>query len=68
LTFKGEKMDLYGVLAAILSISSILVCIILFINTYQLKKELDYIKQSTRLTQEELEKITERLEKVRTLK
>ena len=61
-------MNLYGVLAAILSISSILVCIILFINTYQLKKELDYIKQSTRLTQEELEKITERLEKVRTLK
>ena len=61
-------MDLWEIIAVIISISSILLCIALFVTTIQLNRELAYIKQSTRLTQEELEKITERLERVRTLK
>ena len=61
-------MDLWEIIAVIISISSILLCIALFVTTIQLNRELVYLKQSTRLTQEELEKITERLERVRTLK
>jgi len=61
-------MDLYGIIATIISISSIFLCAVLFITTIQLKRELDQVKKSTRLTQEELERITERLEKLKTLK
>ena len=61
-------MDLWEIIAVIISISSIVLCIALFVTTIQLNRELVYLKQSTRLTQEELEKITERLERVRTLK
>ena len=46
---------------------SLLINIILFIKLMQLKKELDNVKQSTRLTREEVEKLNERLKRIKTL-
>jgi len=61
-------MGFYEITATILSIFSILLYLALFITTIQLKRELNQLKQSTRLTEEELEIINERLEKLKTLK
>ena len=54
-------------LAIVIATVSLLLNVILFIKVIQLKKELDHVKQSTRLTREELEKINERLRRLKTL-
>jgi hypothetical protein len=46
---------------------SILLNIILFIKIIQLKQELDSVKHSTRLTREEVQKLNERLGKLKSL-
>jgi len=58
----------YGTVAIIIAIFSLILNVILFIKVVQLKTELDYIKQSTKLTREELEKIQERLKRLKDLK
>ena len=55
-------------IAFIIAIISLSINIILFIKLMQLKKELDDVKQSTRLTREELDKINERLGRLKSLK
>ena len=57
----------YEIIVILLSTFSILLYFILFITVIQIKKELDQLKESTKLTEEELEKISERLEKLKTL-
>ncbi len=44
---------------------SLILNIILFIKLVQLKKELDRVRQSTRLTREEVQKLNERLGKLK---
>lgn len=44
---------------------SLILNIILFIKLVQLKKELDRVRQSTRLTREEVQKLNERLGKIK---
>ena len=51
----------------IIAVISILMNVILFIKLMQLKKELDNVRQSTKLTREEVEKLNERLRKIKTL-
>jgi di/tricarboxylate transporter len=46
---------------------SILINIILIIRIIQMKQELDRVKQSTRLTREEVQKLNERLGKLKSL-
>ena len=58
----------YSTVAIIIAIFSLILNVILFIKVVQLKTELDYIKQSTKLTREELEKIQERLKRLKDLK
>ncbi|GBF36822.1 hypothetical protein [Methanofervidicoccus abyssi] len=58
----------YGTVAIIIAIFSLILNVILFIKVVQLKTELDHIKQSTKLTREELEKIQERLKRLKDLK
>jgi len=53
--------------ALIIAVISILMNVILFIKLMQLKKELDNVRQSTKLTREEVEKLNERLRKIKTL-
>ncbi|AXI24746.1 hypothetical protein CFE53_00600 [Methanofervidicoccus sp. A16] len=60
-------MTSYNMLAIVIATVSLLLNVILFIKVIQLKKELDHVKQSTRLTREELEKINERLRRLKTL-
>ena len=55
----------YDRIAIIIAIFSIILNIVLTIKLIQLKRELDYVKQSTRLTREELEKINERLRRIK---
>ncbi len=47
---------------------SLLINIVLFIKVIQLKNELDKLKQSTRLTREEVQKLNERLSKLKHMK
>ncbi|HIP16903.1 MAG TPA: hypothetical protein EYG76_01170 [Methanothermococcus okinawensis] len=61
-------MSSYDTIAFIIAIISLSINIILFIKLMQLKKELDNVKQSTRLTREELDKINERLGRLKSLK
>ncbi|GBF36824.1 hypothetical protein [Methanofervidicoccus abyssi] len=58
----------YSTIAIIIAIFSLILNVILFIKVVQLKTELDHIKQSTKLTREELEKIQERLKRLKDLK
>jgi len=58
-------MNPYEIMISILSLSSLSLCLLLLITTLQLRGELDQLKQSTRLTREELERIKERLEKLK---
>ena len=58
----------YGTVAIIIATFSLILNVILFIKVVQLKTELDHVKQSTRLTREELEKINERLRRLKALK
>ncbi|WP_292459561.1 hypothetical protein [Methanothermococcus sp.] len=51
----------------IMAIISLLINIVLFIKLVQLKKELDNVKHSTRLTREEVEKLNERLKRIKSL-
>jgi hypothetical protein len=44
---------------------SLIINVILFIKIIQLKRELDNVKQSTRLTREEVQKLNERLGKLK---
>jgi hypothetical protein len=46
---------------------SILINIILIVRIIQMKQELDRVKQSTRLTREEVQKLNERLGKLKSL-
>ena len=46
---------------------SLLINIILFIKLMQLKKDLFNVIHSTRLTREEVEKLNERLKRIKTL-
>jgi len=55
-------------IAVIIAVISIIINILLFIKVMQLKNELGHVKQSTRLTREELEKINERLSRFKSLK
>jgi len=55
----------YDRIAIIIAIFSIILNIVLTIKLIQIKRELDYVKQSTRLTREELEKINERLRRIK---
>ena len=57
----------YNILAIAIATFSLVLNVILFIKVIQLKIELDNVKQSTRLTREELEKINERLRRLKTL-
>ncbi|MBW9219867.1 hypothetical protein KKP89_00200 [Methanothermococcus sp. SCGC AD-155-N22] len=57
----------YNMLAIAIATFSLVLNVILFIKVIQLKIELDNVKQSTRLTREELEKINERLRRLKTL-
>ena len=62
-------MDLFiNTIAIIIAVISIIINIVLFIKVMQLKNELNNVKQSTRLTREELEKINERLSGFKSLK
>ncbi len=47
------------------AVVSLILNIILFIKLVQLKKELDRVRQSTRLTREEVQKLNERLGKLK---
>lgn len=58
----------YGTVAIIIATFSLILNVILFIKVVQLKTELDHVKQSTRLTREELERIQERLKRLKELK
>ena len=55
----------YSTIAIVVAVISLILNVILFIKIVQLKRELDYVKQSTRLTREELEKINERLRRIK---
>ena len=55
-------------IAIVIAVTSIILNILLFIKVMQLKNELNRVKQSTRLTREELEKINERLSRFKSLK
>ncbi len=44
---------------------SLIINVILFIKIIQLKRELENVKQSTRLTREEVQKLNERLGKLK---
>ena len=55
----------YDRIAIIIAIFSIILNIVLTIKLIQIKRELDHVKQSTRLTREELEKINERLRRIK---
>ncbi|MBW9223103.1 hypothetical protein KKP90_00695 [Methanothermococcus sp. SCGC AD-155-E23] len=55
----------YDTIAIIIATLSITLNIILSIKLIQLKRELDQLKQSTRLTREELERINERLRRLK---
>ena len=55
----------YDRIAIIIAIFSITLNIVLTIKLIQIKRELDHVKQSTRLTREELEKINERLRRIK---
>ena len=55
----------YSTIAIVVAVISLILNIILFIKIVQLKRELDHVKQSTRLTREELEKINERLRRIK---
>ena len=46
---------------------SLIINVILSIKIIQLKKELDQVKHSTRLTREEVQKLNERLGKLKSL-
>ena len=59
---------MYDTIAIIIATFSLILNVILFIKVVQLKTELDHIKQSTKLTREELEKIQERLKRLKDLK
>ena len=62
-------MDSYtGTIAMIIAVISLITNVVLFVKVMQLKNELNKVKQSTRLTREELEKINERLSKFKSLK
>ena len=61
-------MSSYDTVAFVIASISFLINIILFIKLLQLKSELDKVKQSTRLTREELEKINERLGRLKSMK
>ena len=61
-------MTSYGTIAMVVATCSLILNAILFIKVIQLKRELDQLKQSTRLTREELEKIQERLKRLKALK
>jgi len=61
-------MSSYDTIAFIIAIISLLINIILFVKLIQLKNELDNVKQSTRLTREELNKINERLGRLKSVK
>lgn len=62
-------MDSYtSTIAIIIAVISLIINIVLFIKVMQLKNELNNVKQSTRLTREELEKINERLSRFKSLK
>jgi len=58
----------YSTLAIVIATFSLILNVILFIKVVQLKTELDHVKQSTRLTREELERIQERLKRLKELK
>lgn len=58
-------MNPYEIMISILSLSSLSLCLLLLITTLQLRGELDQLKQSTRLTREELERINERLKRIK---
>ena len=58
----------YNTIAVAIATFSLILNAILFIKVIQLKRELDQLKQSTRLTREELEKIQERLKRLKALK
>ena len=55
----------YGTIAMVVAFISLILNVILFIKIVQLKRELDKLKQSTRLTREELERINERLKRIK---
>jgi len=55
----------YDTIAIIIATLSITLNIILTIKMIQLKRELDQLKQSTRLTREELERINQRLRRLK---
>ena len=55
-------------IAIVIAVISLIINIVLFIKVMQLKNELNNVKQSTRLTREELEKINERLSRFKSLK
>ena len=55
----------YSTIAIVVAVISLILNVILFIKIVQLKRELDHVKQSTRLTREELEKINERLRRIK---
>jgi len=55
----------YNTVAIVIATFSLILNIILTIRLIQLKRELNNVKQSTRLTREELEKINERLRRIK---
>ena len=57
-----------GAIAIVIAVISLIINIVLFIKVIQLKKELEHVKQSTRLTREELDKINERLSRFKNFK
>ncbi|AEH07333.1 hypothetical protein [Methanothermococcus okinawensis] len=50
-----------------IAIISLILNILLFTKLMQLKNELDNVKHSTRLTREEVEKLNERLKRIKSL-
>ena len=58
-------MTLYGIISLIVAVISLTLNVILLIKIIQVKRELDKLKHSTRLTREELERINERLRRLK---
>ena len=55
----------YSTIAIVVAVISLTLNVILLIKIIQVKRELDKLKHSTRLTREELERINERLRRLK---
>ncbi len=58
-------IDILSILSISIALVSIIINIILFLKVLQLKEELSKIKSSTKLTREEVQKLNERIGKIK---